>query len=190
MRVYRPINQPRLAGKARGGLNSDSKGKRPLRVRVRERSVTKTAVKPNVASVVSDVQQCSTPGCPECIWPTVSPSASGWWQKSPSSRMAPTSVMRAVICRRWCLIAIQCQEFSMKVLPNDHEVAIPSHPCTTPLSTITCFSLLSKIFSCPRYCLATRAQQQGLSKKVGVRCRFVNQDEALEPRRPRSSPRW
>ena len=131
MRVYGQINQPRIGGKARGGLNSDSMREHPLRVRVMERSVTRIGVKSSVGRLVIDVQQCSTPGCPECVWPVADPSASGWWQKSPSSKIAPTSAVRAITCRRWSLRSLQLQEFSMKALPNNHDISIPSPLYTT-----------------------------------------------------------
>ncbi len=165
MRVYGQINQPRIGGKARGGLNSDSMREHPLRVRVREGSVTRIGVKSSVGTLLIDVQQCSTPGCPECVWPVANPSASGWWQKSPSSKIAPTSAVRAITCRRWSLRSLQLQEFSMKALPNNHDISIPSPLYTTSAPTIARFTFLGKIFPYLRFCLATRAQLKRISKR-------------------------
>lgn len=124
---------------------------------MRERSVTRIGVKPSLGGEAIDVQQCSTPVCPECVWPVASPSASGWWQKSPSSKVAPASAIRAIVYRRRSLISIQFQEFSMKVLPNNHEISMPSLPCLKSLvnhnpfvSSWQAFSLSQVLLSNPR----------------------------------------
>jgi hypothetical protein len=170
MRVYGQINQPRIGRKARGGLNSDSTREHPLRVRVRERSVTRIGVKPSVGRLVSDVQQCSTPDCPACVWPVASPSAWGWWQKSPSSKIAPTSAVRAIVGRRWAVLSIQVQEFSMKALPNNHEISIPSPPRTISSPTIARFTLLGKTFSYPWLCLTAPTFTHIVLRVEGMLC--------------------